>query len=99
VKNAVFVTKPGSDGKHCCLAETVLESTHQAVAIFEKTRRRIVYANPAFVAMTGYSVDEIRGKSLRYFKSERHNDAFYRQIWRALEEKGSWFGEVWGRIP
>jgi len=97
VKHAVFVSKPGSDGKHCCLAETVLESTHQAVVIFEKTRRRIVYANPAFVAMTGYAVDEIRGKSLRYFKSERHNNAFYRQIWKALEEKGHWFGEIWGR--
>lgn len=96
MNHAVLFTKLGSDEKHRCLAETVLESTHQAVVIFEKTRRRIVYANPAFVTTTGYAVDEIKGKSLRYFKSERHNNAFYQQIWRALEEKGTWFGEIWG---
>jgi diguanylate cyclase (GGDEF)-like protein len=29
--------------------------------------------------------------------SARHNKAFFRQIWVALEEKGQWSGEIWGR--
>lgn len=87
----------GRDEQHDCLAETVLQSTHQAVVILEKFRRRIVYVNPAFVAMTGYAIDEIRGKSLLALKSDRHNNAFYQQIWNALEAKGHWSGEIWGR--
>jgi diguanylate cyclase (GGDEF)-like protein/PAS domain S-box-containing protein len=78
-------------------AETVLESTHQAVIIVDKTERRIIYANPAFVATTGYAVDEIKGRSLFDFRSSRHNKAFFRQIWRSLEEHGHWSGEIWGR--
>jgi len=79
------------------LAETVLASTHQAVVVMDKHRRRVVYANPAFVTITGYTIDEIKGKSLGHFRSSRHNDAFYRQIWKSLERKGHWSGEIWGR--
>ncbi len=63
----------------------------------EKSQRRIVYVNPAFVASTGYGVDEIKGRLLFDFKSSRHNTAFFRQIWRSLQEKGYWSGEIWGR--
>ena len=79
------------------LAETVLTSIQQAVVVMDKRSRRIVYVNPAFVTMTGYSVDEIRGRSLAHFRSSRHNNAFYRQIWKALEYKGHWSGEIWMR--
>jgi len=78
-------------------AETVLESTHQAVSYVNKSQRRIVYVNPAFVAITGYAIDEIKGRSLFDFRSSRHNKAFFRQIWRSLEEHGHWSGEIWGR--
>lgn len=79
------------------LAETIIESTHQAVVVMDKHRRHVIYANPAFVTITGYTVDEITGKSLAHLRSERHNDAFYQQIWNSLEEKGQWSGEIWGR--
>jgi diguanylate cyclase (GGDEF)-like protein/PAS domain S-box-containing protein len=97
MKHAAFPTEWDSDGTHRCLAETVLESTHQAIVILDKYRYRIVYANPAFVTMTGYTIDEIKGKSLPHVKSKRHNTAFYQQIWTSLEEKGHWSGEIWGR--
>lgn len=96
VKNAAFPIELGRDGQHRGLAESVLESTHQAVVILDK-RRRIIYANPAFVTMTGYTIDEISKKSLPHFISKRHNNAFYQQVWISLEEKGHWVGEIWGR--
>lgn len=97
VKHAAFPNNSGGDKKHRHFAETVLESTHQAVVILDRYRRRIVYANPAFITLTGYTIDETRGKSLLHFKSDRHNTAFFQQIWKALEEKGQWSGEIWGR--
>jgi len=97
VKYNGFPTESGNDEYPGGFAETVLESTHQAVIIVDKARRRIVYVNPSFVATTGYAVDEIRGRSLFDFRSSRHNTAFFKQIWRSLEEKGYWSGEIWGR--
>ena len=86
-KYSGFPTESGDEGYPGGFAETVLESTQQAVVIVDKDQRRIVYVNPAFVATTGYAVDEIKGKLLFDFRSSRHNAAFYRQIWRSLEEK------------
>ena len=97
VKYSGFPKDSVDEGYPGGFAETVLESTQQAVVIVEKSRRRIVYVNPAFVAITGYAVDEIEGRALFDFRSSRHNTAFFRQIWRTLEEKGHWSGEIWGR--
>jgi diguanylate cyclase (GGDEF)-like protein/PAS domain S-box-containing protein len=97
VKYNGFPTEAGDEDYPGGFAETVLESTHQAVVIVDKERRVIVYVNPAFVAVTGYTADEIRGRSLFDFRSSRHNKAFFRQIWRSLEEHGYWSGEIWGR--
>jgi diguanylate cyclase (GGDEF)-like protein/PAS domain S-box-containing protein len=97
VKYSGFPTGSVDDRYPGGFAEMVLESTQQAVIVLEKNHRRIVYVNPAFVTMTGYAVDEIKGRSLFDFRSSRHNKAFFKQIWRTLEEKGHWSGEVWGR--
>jgi diguanylate cyclase (GGDEF)-like protein/PAS domain S-box-containing protein len=97
VRYGGFPTEAGDENYPGGFAETVLESTHQAVVIVEKDQRRIVYVNPAFVATTGYAVGEIKGRSLFDFRSSRHNKAFFKQIWKSLEEKGYWWGEIWGR--
>jgi diguanylate cyclase (GGDEF)-like protein/PAS domain S-box-containing protein len=97
VKYSGFPTASGDEDYPGGFAETVLESTQQAVVIVDKHQRRIVYVNPAFLVTTGYSVNEVKGKSLFDFRSGRHNTAFFRQIWRSLEEKGYWSGEIWGR--
>ena len=97
VKYSGFPTELADEAYPGGFAETVLESSQQAVVIMEKSQRRIVYVNPAFVATTGYAVDEIKGRLLFDFRSSRHNTAFFKQIWSSLEEKGYWSGEIWGR--
>lgn len=78
------------------LAAAVFESTSQGIIIIDR-RHCIVSVNPAFIALTGYTQDEIKGKSPLYLKSDRHNEAFYENIWRSLEKKGLWEGEIWNR--
>lgn len=97
MKHLPFPSNPDSDEEHRCLAEAAFESTHQSVVILDKNRRHIVTVNPAFVTTTGYTADEIKGKSFNYLMSARHNEAFFRQIWVSLKEKGQWSGEIWGR--
>src|SRR5688500_6035764 len=45
---------------------------------------RIVYANPAFERMTGYSSAELEGQTPALLKSGLHEADFYRGLWTAL---------------
>ena len=44
----------------------------------------IVYANPVFERMTGYSVDAVAGRTPALLKSGLHEADFYRALWSAL---------------
>jgi diguanylate cyclase (GGDEF)-like protein/PAS domain S-box-containing protein len=76
------------------LASAVFDSTDQAVIITDK-EHHIVCVNPAFLTITGYTRQEVQGKTPLHLTSARHNKAFYDNIWRSLEEKGNWQGEIW----
>ncbi|AEY01695.1 PAS/PAC sensor-containing diguanylate cyclase/phosphodiesterase [Oceanimonas sp. GK1] len=53
--------------------------------------------NPAFTQITGYSPEEVLGKTPRLMQSARHDPDFYRQMWQQLLHTGSWTGQVWNR--
>ena len=78
------------------LTAAVFESTDQGVIIIDR-RHSIVSVNPAFITLTGYTLDEVKGKNLLFLKSSRHNEAFYDNIRLSLEKKGFWKGEIWSR--
>lgn len=74
----------------------VVKNTAEGIIITDKASR-ITSVNPAFTEITGYSEDEVIGKSPRFLKSNKHSHHFYRHIWRQVEETGRWQGEVWNR--
>lgn len=57
----------------------------------------ILRVNKAFTDSTGYTAEEIVGKTPRILKSGRHNQDFYREMWEAVTQTGSWKGEIWDR--
>jgi PAS domain S-box-containing protein len=57
----------------------------------------IYYANTAFQRITGYSPEEVIGKSPSMLRSEDTPDSTYQEMWRAIEEGGSWRGELANR--
>ena len=44
----------------------------------------IEYVNPAFESMTGFSADDVRGKTPRILKSGLQDPAFYERLWAEL---------------
>jgi len=72
---------------------TAVEQAAEAVVI-TGTDGKILYINPAFEAVTGYSRQEILGQNPRILKSGKHDRAFYQRMWAVLSN-----GEVWsGRL-
>jgi diguanylate cyclase (GGDEF)-like protein/PAS domain S-box-containing protein len=57
----------------------------------------VLSVNPAFTAVTGYAEEDIRGQTPRLLSSGRHDQAFYRDMWQALQGKGEWQGEIGNR--
>lgn len=77
-------------------ASAVFECTHEGVLVTDHNNI-IVHVNPAFTIITGYSADEVIGKTPRQFKSGRHTPEFYQVMWNALEKDDRWSGEIWNR--
>ena len=77
------------------LAAKVFESP-QAMIITD-TQSVIIRSNQSFRDCSGYSASELLGQTPRLFKSGRHDDTFYREMWDTLEHTGEWQGEIWDR--
>ncbi len=75
------------------LAAKVFESTSEAILISD-INNNIVAVNEAFVQMTGFTLQEIRGRNPRIFSSGQHDEAFYREMWKSINECGFWQGEI-----
>lgn len=53
--------------------------------------------NQAFTDITGYPSAEAVGRKPNFLRSERHDQNFYRELWRVLLEHDLWEGEIWNR--
>lgn len=78
------------------LAAHVFQHSGEAILITDH-ENRIVEVNPAFSRLTGYSLDEVRGKNPRILSSGRTAPEVYQAMWEAIRGKGFWQGEMWDR--
>jgi diguanylate cyclase (GGDEF)-like protein/PAS domain S-box-containing protein len=78
------------------LSGSVFDNSIEGITITD-ANAIIQRVNPAFEAITGYSAKEAIGKNPRILKSDRHPPKFYTTMWKALNEKGQWNGEIWNR--
>jgi diguanylate cyclase (GGDEF)-like protein/PAS domain S-box-containing protein len=78
------------------LTSTVFENSMECIMITD-AQGKFINVNPAFIQITGYTLEEILGKTPRILKSGHHDPAFYSAMWRAINITGCWKGEVWNR--
>jgi PAS domain S-box-containing protein len=75
------------------LLSAALEAAANAIVItnYEGT---IVWVNPAFTSMTGYSKQEVLGSNASLLKSGQQSEKLYADVWLAISSGGVWQGEI-----
>ena len=82
--------------RHQRQASVVFENTKEGIVLTD-AERSVVMVNPAFTEITGYELQEVKGKPTRMLWSERHDNQFCNAVWTTVEEHGQWQGEIWMR--
>lgn len=90
------VTEQRQAERRLRLQSAALESAANAIAITNRFGR-ISWVNPAFTQLTGYTLDEAAGQTMRLLKSGQHDAAFYKQMWDTILTGQVWHGEVVNR--
>ncbi len=75
------------------LQTTALESAANAIVILDR-EAKIIWVNPAFTTITGYSAKEAIGQNPRVLKSGKHEEAFYKNLWGTVLAGAVWNGEI-----
>ncbi|NOZ37455.1 MAG: EAL domain-containing protein [Gammaproteobacteria bacterium] len=78
------------------LTDLILSHSSHGVTITDRDRK-IQWVNQAFQNVSGYSSDEVIGKTPAILKSGLHGSNFYTTMWRSIDEQGHWEGEIWNR--
>lgn len=79
------------------LSATVFERSSQGITVTD-SQGRILRANKAFQAITGYNEKEALGRTPgELLNSGTHPKEFFEQLWSALRDQGHWFGEIVNR--
>lgn len=93
------ITERKKREKELRLFEQVVEQANDAVVVTEgqpidEPGPRIVYANPAFLEMTGYSREEVEGKTPRILQGPETDREVLDSLRAALEHGEPWSGET-----
>ncbi len=57
----------------------------------------ILRVNKAFTKTTGYTAEEVVGRTPSLLKSDRHDAAFFSAMWQSIKKNGGWQGEIWDK--
>jgi len=92
----VEVAEQGAAAGLLALLSSAVEAAANAVVITDPTGQ-ILWVNPAFTRMTGYSFQEAVGRNPRLLKSGLQDEAFYRSLWTTIAAGRVWEGEMINR--
>jgi len=78
------------------LQSAALEAAANAIAITD-SQGLVIWVNPAFTLMTGYSSQESLHRDLSFLKSELHDPKFYLDLRGTINQGEVWHGEMVNR--
>ncbi|MBL4908432.1 MAG: EAL domain-containing protein [Alteromonadaceae bacterium] len=75
------------------LYSMALLNTREGVIISDRDNN-ILEVNRAFEKITGYKESDVIGKNPNFLSSGQQDDKFYQIMWKKLQNKGRWSGEI-----
>lgn len=78
------------------LAKKIIDNTQEGVITTDKYVV-IQTCNAGFTRITGYTEQEVIGKTPAIISSGRHDKKFYCAMWERINKYGFWQGEIWNR--
>lgn len=77
--------------------QAILWITLNEAILITDIQLRILKVNPASSTLTGYTTEELLGKSLQYLQTGHQKAPFYQQIMETMSQQGQWQGCIWLR--
>lgn len=65
--------------------------------IITDTAGKVLFVNPSFEALTGYRMEEMKGRNLHVLSSGKHTEAFYSDLWSTIRSGKVWRGHMINR--
>ncbi|MFQ5580792.1 MAG: PAS domain S-box protein, partial [Nitrospiria bacterium] len=87
------ITKQKKADRERQLAATVFNASTEAITITDADKK-ILSVNPAFSRITGYSAEEVIGKTPQILQSGLLDANFYKKMWDTINTVGHWQGEI-----
>lgn len=87
---------PQSAGERIWLQAAALQAAANAIVITNR-EGSILWVNRAFCDLTGYSEQEVCGKTPRLLKSSEYDHSFYQELWETILSGKVWHGEIRNR--
>ncbi len=78
------------------LLAAALEKAPNAIVLTDH-QGAILWVNPAFTQMTGYTAEEAIGKDPSLWRSDKQDAAFYEALWNTIAAGNVWRGEIINR--
>ena len=78
------------------LVSRVFDRAAEGVMITDD-KQTILTVNDSFTKVTGYTREEVIGKTPAILQSGKQGDDFYKDMWGTLQRRGWWQGEIWNR--
>ncbi|RHW42203.1 nitrate/nitrite transporter [Neobacillus notoginsengisoli] len=78
------------------ISEQIILHSNEGITVTD-TEGIILKVNPAFTRITGYTLEEVIGKTPSVLQSGEHDNEFYRKMWFDLKVKDCWEGLIWNK--
>jgi len=78
------------------LASSVYTNAREGICITDHNNH-FIDVNSSFTEITGYTLNDVKGKDPKLLSSGKYDKAFFKQMWKKLEKSGHWYGEIQNR--
>ena len=78
------------------IIKKIFDHSHEAIIVTDN-KGFILQVNKSFSDITGYSPEEVTGKTPAILNSGKQDKNFYIAFWRKIIEEGFWQGEIWNK--